>query len=173
MRLLGGVRNVSALPMNTIGGDAAQLEALLVAPLTELSTAAHHFCDILQHLHMSHQQQQQSRQRFVAQGPHSAEKKEDRYQREQLALRRTLLELVQARVAHVKDELTRLSGSAEHARRSAMLAVLVQLIKRAAEAGNDVFGAAAAVPDKLRAAGTVFELLEVILLVCITKLYHS
>lgn len=178
-KLLEGVRSVSKRSIGSMGSDATHLEAMLVAPLTELSTAAHHLCDILHHLHQQEQsrhQQQQQRRRLTPQEAQSAEKKRVRYQKEQLALRTEVLELVLARVAQVKAEISLLGASAQHTeperepepvwgsterRKSALLVVLVQLMKRAAEAGNDVFGAAVLVSDKMRAAGTIFDLLEV------------
>jgi hypothetical protein len=46
-------------------------------------------------------------------------------------------------------------------RKAALVSVMLQLLKKAAEAGNDLFGASDALQDKLNAAQLVFDILEV------------
>lgn len=46
-------------------------------------------------------------------------------------------------------------------RKAALVSVMLQLLKKAVEAGNDLFGASDALQDKLNAAQLVFDILEV------------
>lgn len=141
--------------------------ALVVQPLEELSRAAHHLCDALHHLH----------------GVTS----DGQYQEEEVQLRQDIFQLVLGRTEAVKSVISLLAEQANRTKealnrreddpstggndfvlglaqllkkRQALLTVQAQLLKRAAEAGNDLFGAAADSDEKLQVAVMVLGILE-------------
>jgi sirohydrochlorin ferrochelatase len=145
---------VPALPTSAQQWEATELrlEGAVVAPLEQLSRAAHHLCDLLHHL---------AEQRGKVPALRSQEE----------GLRRRILDLVTARIVDFKqaaaERIAALSSAPGSDRaalgklRGLLMGTLAQLLKRAAEAGNDVFGSAIAPEDKLGAAEVVHNILEV------------
>lgn len=154
--------------------NISQFEDSLVSPLKELSKAAHHYCDILNHMY------------FI----YHTKSDKDLIQQERQKLRYTILQLVLDKVTEVRHHLIALDEdilqhdtqiglysihSAERLvmqsesnifkmRRNVFVTILLQLLKLAAEAGNDLFGAISVesnLPDKLNTAQLVFNILDV------------
>jgi hypothetical protein len=151
------VEDIAALQVDWAAAEA-YLEGSLLAPLVALSGTAHHYCDLLRQLSVQ-QPSPSTRDRLAA---------------EETELRRRILRLVLARVdqfraaaAHMFAEMPPEEHGGELAAQARRLltSVLAQLLKRAAEAGNDVFGTARSTADKLAAAQQVLGVLEVRLLI--------
>jgi len=142
---------------------------LIVQPLEELSRAAHHLCDALHHLH--------------------AVTSDPSFREEEVQLRQRIFQLVMDRTDAAKTAILTLTQQANRTRnainkheedpaaevpssdfflslaqtmrqRQAMLSVQVQLLKRAAEAGNDLFGAEGDPAEKIKAAVVVLDILD-------------
>jgi hypothetical protein len=136
----------------------ADLEGALLTPLVALSSTAHHYCDLLRQL-SAQQPSPSARKRLAA---------------EETELRQRILQLVLARIEQFRQAAAQMfadlpaeeHGGAQAAQaRRLLTSVLAQLLKRAAEAGNDVFGTARSTADKLAAAQQVLAMLEVRLVI--------
>ena len=142
---------------------------LVVQPLEELSRAAHHLCDALHHLH--------------------AVTSDPSFREEEVQLRQRIFQLVMDRSDAAKTAILSLTQQANRTKnainkheedpaadgpssdfflslaqtmrqRQAMLSVQVQLLKRAAEAGNDLFGAEGDPAEKITVAVEVLDILD-------------
>jgi len=165
------VSNMSSTSSRTYNDSS--LEETYLDPVDSLMRAAHHYCDLLLHL------QRSSTTRSSA------------HQLEGQRLRHSILQLIVGRVDAIRRVLSSIdheaalaisqlqrttqvasSSSAEvltiqsdltivSMRKAALVLVMLQLLKKAAEAGNDLYGASDTVQDKLNAAQLVFDILEV------------
>ena len=124
--------------------EEARLQTASVQPFEQLSRAAHHYCDLVR--------AQDSQQSTAA---------------EEVRLRRRIFAVLLSHIEHFRRAAAGLIadlGAMPESRptQGILLGTLAQLLKKAAEAGNDVFGAETAHPEKLRVAEQVFGLLEVL-----------
>lgn len=163
--------------------EEGRLQALLVFPLQELSKAAHHLCDILHHLHSATVEEVYSKEEvqlrrsvfdLVLERVNQTKGIVSAFT-EYLHTAHAALEALgdgnasipepPMMIVNESDEELKVAElvlrAAETARwRRSLLGVHVQLLKRAAEAGNDLFGAESAPVDKLRIATTVLGILD-------------
>jgi hypothetical protein len=167
--------NISSTSSRTY--NESSLEEAFLGPVDALMRAAHHYCDLLHHL---------QRSSLTIGGEHQLEAQRLRHSILQLIvgrvddIRRDLSSIdretaVAVSQLHQTAEVPAspaASSSAEvltlqsdltivSMRKAALVSVMLQLLKKAAEAGNDLFGASDALQDKLNAAQLVFDILEV------------
>lgn len=164
-----------------------RLLAGLVQPLEALSRTAHHLCDVLRHLHLHHpvegegapavisaQYQSEAlrlREDIFDIVSHRAEEARTfvaNLTTSILSTRAKLeaLESVDRDSSNAADDYDRagvslvLEAASNARKRRSMMSVHVQLLKRAAEAGNDLFGAEPRPIEKLRVATAVLSILD-------------
>ena len=167
--------NISSTSSRTY--NESSFEEAYLGPVDALMRAAHHYCDLLHHLQRSSP---------TSSGEHLLEAQRLRHSILQLIVgrvdgirrdllsidRETTVAISQLQQATGVPASSMASSSAEvltlqsdltimSMRKAALVSVMLQLLKKAAEAGNDLFGASDAVQDKLNAAQLVFDILEV------------
>ena len=167
--------NISSTSSRTY--NESSLEEAFLGPVDALMRAAHHYCDLLHHMQRSSP---------TIGGDHQLEAQRLRHSILQLIvgrvddIRRNLSTIdretaVAVSQLHQTAEIPASSAASSSAevltlqsdltivsmRKAALVSVMLQLLKKAAEAGNDLFGASDAVQDKLNAAQLVFDILEV------------
>eukprot|EP01033_Poteriospumella_lacustris_P002860 gene2859-2084_t len=138
-----------------------------VQDIEELSQAAHHYVDILQHLHMQQQEQQQAASRSNAP---AAKPTSFSFPNEILRIREGIFHLILEHIYRLREELRRRDVSPSSAaassksppppQRSVLLSQLVNLMKKAAEAGNAWFWATSSIEHRKHIGQQVLELLQ-------------
>jgi hypothetical protein len=157
---------------------ADQLSLLIVEPLEVLSRSAHHYTDILDHLaKLTLSPIMNGTSINVTE----TEMKEKSLREDIIKIRTHITDQISFRIKTIRHYLNSTIHMQEsdfgmnvssnesaslvlllrNQRRVSLATVLVQLLKRAAEAGNDLFVASQTLPDKLRAAENVLRYLDV------------